>query len=91
MVNYKDFIKKIAKETGYSQANIGEVLDTAHSVMIDELKKDETVKIFKTISIVPTLKEERETRNPFTGGRVMVPAKRTIKAKIAKSLKEIVK
>lgn len=91
MINYKDFIKQISKATGYSQKNIQEVLDNAESVLIENIKNDEEVKILKTISIVPTQKGEKEARNPFTGETIVVPAKRTIKAKISKNLKEIVK
>lgn len=91
MINYKDFIKQIALATGFSQKNIQEVLDNAEAVLIEDLKKDEEVKIYKTITIVPTLKEEKEGRNPFTGEKITIPAKRTIKAKISKNLKEIVK
>lgn len=91
MIGYNEFIKLVSKETGYSQNNIREVLDNAEAVMIDSLKRDEGIKILKTISIVPSHKDATEARNPFTGGTVMVPAKRVIKAKISKSLKELVK
>ena len=91
MINYKDFIKQISKTTGYSQKNIQEILDNAEAVLIDDLKNDEEVKILKTISIVPSQREEKEMRNPYNGEKIMVPAKRTIKAKISQTLKDIVK
>lgn len=91
MINYKDFIKQISKATGYSQKNIQEVLDNVEAVLIENLKKDEAVKILKTISIVPTQNSEKERKNPFTGEKMIIPAKRTIKAKISKTLKDIVR
>ena len=91
MINYKDFIKQISKTTGYSQKNIQEILDNAEAVLIENLKNDEEVKILKTISIVPSQREEKEMRNPYSGEKIMVPAKRTIKAKISQTLKDIVK
>ena len=91
MVNYKDFIKQVSKATGYSQKNIQEVLDNAESVLIENLKNDEETKILKTVSIVPTIKEEKEGRNPFTGEKMMIPSRRSIKAKFSKTLKEIVR
>ncbi len=91
MVNYKDFIKQVSKATGYSQKNIQEVLDNVEAVLVENLKKNESVKILKTISIVPTQNPEKEGRNPFTGEKMIVPAKRTIKAKISKTLKDIVR
>ena len=91
MINYKDFIKQISKVTGYSQKNIQEVLDNAESVLIENLKNDEETKILKTVSIVPTIKNEKEGRNPFTGEKMTIPARRSIKAKFSKTLKEIVR
>lgn len=91
MINYKDFIKQISKVTGYSQKNIQEVLDNAESVLIENLKNDEETKILKTVSIVPTIKNEKEGRNPFTGEKMTIPTRRSIKAKFSKTLKEIVR
>ena len=91
MINYKDFIKQVSKATGYSQKNIQEVLDNAESVLIENLKNDEETKILKTVSVVPTIKNEKEGRNPFTGEKMTIPARRSIKAKFSKTLKEIVR
>lgn len=91
MVNYKDFIKQVSKATGYSQKNIQEVLDNVESVLIENLKNDEETKILKTVSVVPTIKNEKEGRNPFTGEKMTIPARRSIKAKFSKTLKEIVR
>lgn len=91
MVNYREFIKLVSKATGYSQKNIQEVLDNAEAVLIEQLKNDEEVKILKTISIVPTQREEKEMRNPYSGELITVPPRRTIKAKISQTLKDIVR
>ena len=91
MVNYKDFIRQVSKATGYSQKDVQEVLDNAEAILIENLKNDEEVKILRTISIVPTMRGEQEARNPYSGEKMMLPERRTIRAKISKSLKDLVK
>lgn len=90
-MNNKEFIKKIAAETGYSQGSIKEVFEAAETVLIEQLKTDDEVKVIKGITIVPHVQDAHVVPNPFSGGTTEVPKRRIIKAKFSQSLKDVVK
>lgn len=86
-ISTKDFVKKIANETGYTQKDIGAVLEAAESVMANTLKEGEGVKIFKTLSVVPMITPAHTVKLPTT--EVLdIPDRITPKAKFAQALKD---
>lgn len=88
MLNVKEFVKEISKETGYSQKDITTVLETAESIMIDAVANKDGVKIFKSLSIVPVIKKERVAISPTTKESIVVPERKTPKAKFSQKFKE---
>lgn len=91
MMNVKEFIKEISKETGYQQKDITTVLDTAEEIMINAVAKGDGVKIFKSLSVVPAKRKERVAYNPITNEAIKVPAKTAPKAKFSQAFRDIVK
>jgi len=88
MLNSKDFIKKIAKETGYSQKDITAVLETAESIMISEVVNGDGVKIFKSLSVLPKVSPARRCNNPITKEPMMVPEKTKPIARFSQAFKD---
>ena len=88
MTNIKEFVRKISKETGYSQKDISFVLEVAESIMIDEVAHGEGVKIFKSLSVVPKITPARNCINPKTMETMRVPEKKTPKAKFSEAFKD---
>lgn len=86
-ISTKDFVKKISKETGYTQKDINAVLEAAESVMISMLKDGDGVKIFKTLSIVPMITPAHTVKLPTTEV-IDIPDRITPKAKFSQSLKD---
>lgn len=89
MLNTKDFIRAIAKETGYSQKDITAVLEAAESVMIDAVANGDGVKMFKSLKIVPVIKKGRTLLNLHTREQMVVPDKKAPKAEFSKAFKDV--
>ena len=85
-MNVKEFIKAVSNSTGYTQKNITEVFEAAESVMISELKNDNAVKVFKSLTVYPIVREAHKSRIP-TGEIVDLPDTRIPKAKFSRALK----
>lgn len=87
MTNH-DFIKCVAKKTGFSQKNIKEVIEAMDEIIIDEVNKDYCIKITPNISIYAVRKEERIVTNPRTGEKITAQPKTCPKAKFSKMMKD---
>ena len=89
MIGMKDFIKRIANETGYTQKDIAAVLEAAESIMIDAVKNSDGVKIFKSLSVVPNIRKGYVGLNPITKESIIIPDKKVPKAKFSKAFKDV--
>lgn len=88
-INVKGFVKEISKVTGYSQKDVNAVLEAAESVMITSLQNDKAVKIFKSLSVMPTIRSARKGINLSTNQPMDIPEKVFPKAKFSQNLKDI--
>jgi hypothetical protein len=52
-VSYSDFVRQVAKESGYAQKNISEVLEVASKCIADNLNKEISTTVMKGIIIYP--------------------------------------
>ena len=52
-VSYSDFVRQVAKESGYAQKNISEVLEVASKCVADNLNKEISTTVMKGIIIYP--------------------------------------
>ena len=89
-VNKSDFVREVAKATGYSIKNIDEVFTAIENTIVADLKDDKSVKVFSFLTLETAKKDARTARNPQTGATVEVPAKVVPKVKIGKALKDAV-
>ena len=89
MMNVKEFVREISKETEFSQKDISTVLEAAESIMIDAVVNNDGVKIFKSLSVVPTTRKERVAISPTTKESVVIPARKTPKAKFSQNFKNV--
>jgi DNA-binding protein HU-beta len=90
MINCDKFAKGIAEYTGYSQKNIKEVLEAAEMVMIDNIKKGEDVKVFKSVTISTSKIPARSGINPFTKEKMEIPEGLKLRAKFSKKFKDLI-
>jgi DNA-binding protein HU-beta len=83
----RDLVKVIAETTGFTQQDVLTVVDNVFETIASTVKNDE-VSITGFGKFVTTARAERMMRNPATGEQVKVAAKKAIKFKPAKSLKD---
>lgn len=77
------------KDFSYSQKDAAYILDSLQNVVFDTLKDEEEVKLFDGLVLSVVEKSARTARNPMTGETIEVPAKKTVKAKFGKAVKEL--
>ena len=87
-MNKKELARVIAKIVGSSTGIAEDVLTALSKVAAEELRKNGefTVPDIATFKIVP--RAERVGRNPATGEKINIPARKVIKAKPVKSLEK---
>jgi len=89
-VNKADLIDKMASEANISKAAAEKALGAFTDGIKDALRKSENVTLigFGTYSVVE--RKARTGRNPQTGQELRIPAKKIIKFKAGKGLRETV-
>lgn len=79
-MNKSEFVKAVAKKSGYSQKDVAACLDAMNEVKVEALKTEGVCKdgyfIYKTKMTNP-----RTGRNPKTGETIEIPAKKKIVVK----------
>ncbi len=83
----KEYVGAIAEKSGYTQKDIKVVLKAIQEVVEENLGSEDGVPVIDGLKLFVVDKEARTGRNPKTGEAIMIPAKRTPKAKIGKILK----
>jgi nucleoid DNA-binding protein len=84
-----DLKKYVVENTGVTLAEAGKIVDVVIAGLVEELlsEKKTTLPNFGRFEIKET--KARKARNPRTGEEVMVPAKKAVKFKAARELKEV--
>jgi integration host factor subunit beta len=87
-VTKKDLIDRIASATRCKRADVKKIVQRFLDDMIDELGKGNRLE-FRDFGVLETKERApRIAQNPKTLQRVSVPAKRTVKFKVGRLLKE---
>lgn len=86
-MNYGDFVKTVAKSTGFTIKDIKEVLKAVENAAINLVHDGTEVRFTPSISIYTTERAARTGRNPKTGEAVQIPASKSLKAKFSASIK----
>lgn len=90
-ITKEDLISALVKKLGVSKREAGDALNTILAEITLALKKGQTVTLpgFGTFSVAK--RKARAGRNPKTGEKIRIPAKKVPKFKPGKQLKEAVK
>jgi len=88
-MNKKQLVAKIATTLAQSKADAERTFDAITTIILNELRNDETVKIagFGTYKVAK--RKARVGRNPRTGESIQISASQKVKFLPAKSLKEM--
>lgn len=85
-MNKQGLIYAIAARTGLTNANSQKFLDAAIETISENLKKGDTTQILGFGSFSVDERAAREGRNPKTGEKMQIPAKKVAKWKPSKGL-----
>ena len=89
-MNKKELIKAIADRTGLSLKDTEKTIDGFVDVATGNLRAGKEVKLpgFGNFQVVQ--RAARQARNPHTGGMISVAAKKAMKFKASKNLKDLI-
>ncbi len=89
-MNRKELIDALAGKTGFTKKDADKFLTAFQDVVVEALKNGESVNLvgFGVFKVVE--RPAREARNPRTGERISIPARRVPQFKAGKGLKESV-
>ncbi len=85
-----EMIRVLADEAKVSKKEVKTVLEALNAVVIKTLKKDKKVKIQGLGIFAVRDRKARIGRNPMTGEQIQIPAKRVVKFRVAKDVKNAV-
>ena len=87
----KDLVRAMALKTEMTQKDVELFLNSFQEVIVETLQKGEEIKLTGFIAFSVTQREARVGRNPKTSEIIQIPSKKSVKAKIGKTLKDAVK
>ncbi len=87
-ITKKDFVQRIAEETGVSKVEVTNVVQAFLDLVIDELAKGNRLE-FRGFGVFEVkLRKRRQAQNPKTLEKVVVPERMVVKFKEGKLLKQ---
>jgi DNA-binding protein HU-beta len=89
-VTKSELLGNLAAETGLKKKEVDNVLQALRSIIYKTLKKDYKIKLDGLGVFQLKDRKARMARNPRTGEMVSVPAKKVVKFRVLKDLKEAV-
>jgi len=85
-----EFIDAVANKAGLSKKDANEALNAILDTITEALKEGKTVNFIGFGSFTTVERAAREARVPLTGKSVKIPARKAVKFKVGKSLKDSV-
>ena len=85
-----EFIKKMAKNTGFTQANCNVAFNGVSGTLEEIFAEGEGIVIGGFGSFTVKDKDACIRRNPATGEQIEVPAKKYVRFKVSQKLKDVV-
>ena len=89
-VNRTELVAEIAKKAGLSKTEADGALSAFQEILIDSLKKGETVKVTGLMNVERVSRAARTGRNPRSKETIQIPASQTPVFKAGKALKDAV-
>ncbi len=83
-------IKKLAEGSGLSNKQVKELLEAYTTIVVTEAKKNGVAVLPGIGRLVKMERKARMGRNPATGQAIKIPAKKVVKFRVAKSVKDAI-
>ena len=85
-----DYVRELAKHTGFSQKDVREVIHAMDAVLMEHLKNGDAVRVLPSITVETYERAARNGRDPARNKTIFIPAKTYLRAKFSASAKEAV-
>ena len=83
-----EFIGLIAEKNGISKKKANEIVNSVFAEITEVLKKDDKITFVNFGTFKVSERAAREGRNPATGEKIKIPARKTASFKAGKTLKD---
>jgi DNA-binding protein HU-beta len=90
-MNKEQLVERVAEKTGATKKDVADVLNSALEMISGALKKGEKVTLVGFGTFLTRKRKAREGRNPQTGAKIKIPAKRVPAFTAGKELKTAVR
>lgn len=90
-MNKEQLVEKVAEGTGLTKKSVLEVLNESLDAMTAALKRRERVTLVGFGTFITRSRAPRDGRNPRTGAKIRIPAKRVAAFAAGKELKAALK
>lgn len=90
-MNKEQLVERVAEKTGATKKDVADVLNSALEMVSAALKKGEKVTLVGFGTFLIRKRKAREGRNPQTGAKIKIPAKRVPAFTAGKELKTAVR
>jgi len=90
-VNKADLVKRVARDTGLTKADVLRVLDAFLAQVTRALRRGDEVKLVDFGTFLVSHRRARAAHNPYTGAAMKVPARRWPRFSPGKRLRTVVK
>lgn len=89
-MNKKELAVKVAEKVGLSEGKVNQIVGVMVDAMVDAIVAGEDVALANFISVSTYVSAEKKGRNPSTGEEMIIPAKKRVRVKVSKNLKNAV-
>ncbi len=89
-MNKKELVANVANDTGLSQKDAQNALDSVIKNCTHALKKGDDIRLVDFGTFVVTHRAASKGRNPQTGQEINIPASKQVKFRAGKALKDTV-
>ncbi len=90
-MNKAQLVEKVADEVGLTKKDTRKVVDAVTQTIAEALSGGEKVTLVNFGTFRIRNRKSRKGRNPQTGEKIQIPAKKVVKFEIGKGLREVVK
>jgi DNA-binding protein HU-beta len=89
-VNKNELVSAVADKCGLSKTDVSRTVDATLEAITDALKRNDDVRLVGFGSYSVSHRSASEGRNPRTGAKITIPARKQVKFKSGKQLSDAV-
>ncbi len=90
-MNKRELVEEVADQTGITKKQAGNVINAITDIVRGTLSKGERITLVDFGTFHVRQRKAREGRNPQTGEKLEIPAKKVPKFRAGKNLREVVR